>query len=72
MAIKNISFTGETPPHLLPNPIAALKELNDWRSRNSHLRLICIETRQRVPLQPEAGDRFVEPMFDMFLVWYED
>ncbi len=72
MAIKSISFTGETPPHMLPNPIAALVELNSWRSQNPGLRLISIETVKRVPVQAEPGEKFIEPLFDLLRVWFED
>lgn len=72
MTINTKSFTGETPPHMLPNPIAALAELNAWRSQNPGLRLISIETVQRVPVLAEPGDAFIEPLFDMFRIWFED
>lgn len=72
MAINSKVFTGETPLHMLPNPITALAELNAWRSHNPDLRLISIETVQRVPVQAEPGDAFIEPLFDLFRVWFED
>ena len=72
MSINSIFFTGETPPHMLPNPIAALIELNAWRSRNPSLRLISIETVQRIPVQTDPGERFIEPQFDLLRVWFED
>lgn len=72
MPIKSIAFTGEAPPHMLANPIAALEQLNAWRKLNPNLRLISIETKERVPLRSEPGDDFIEPLFDLFLVWYED
>ena len=72
MAINSIFFTGETPPHMLPNPIAALVELNSWRSQNPGLRLISIETVGRVPVQAEPGEKFIEPLFDLLRVWFED
>jgi len=72
MAIKSKGFTGESPPHMLPNPIAALAELNAWRSQNPELRLISIETVQRTPVLAEAGEHFIEPQFDLLRVWFED
>lgn len=72
MTIKFVSFTGETPPYMLSNSIVALEQLNEWRNRNPDVRLISIETKQRVPVRSEPGDEYIEPLFDLLLVWYEE
>ena len=72
MAIKSLLFTGESPPHMLANPIAALKELNDWRSTNPAVRLISIETLQRISRDDGTDDPFTETVFDGLAVWYEE
>lgn len=71
MAIYSVFFTGETPPHMLANPIAALVQLNAWRDQNTSFKLISIETvyRQVIPTQP--SEDVSERMFDLFRVWYE-
>lgn len=72
MVIKSEAFTGGTHPHMWPNPIIAEEQMNDWRRRNPDLRLISIETRQRIPARTEPDTEFIEPMFDRLLIWYED
>lgn len=57
---------------MLSNSIVALEQLNEWRNRNPDVRLISIETKQRVPVRSEPGDEYIEPLFDLLLVWYEE
>lgn len=71
MTIDSVFFTGELPPHMLANPITAMEQLNKWRDENPDVRVISVETAQRIPLENEAGDRFTETVFDGLRVWYE-
>lgn len=71
MAINSVFFTGETPPHMLANPIAALKQLNEWRDQNPGIKLISIETVHRDLVPTKPSEEVSERMFDLFRVWYE-
>jgi len=72
MAIKSEFFTGETPPHMLANPIVAMQQLNMWRVANPMVRLINIETAQRTPVAQDPSEEFIELLFDGLRVWYEE
>lgn len=72
MAVKITCFTGTVAPTMLPSHHAALEEFNAWRNQNHQVRLIGVETVQRIPLEARLMQQYIEPSFEMFRVWYEE
>jgi hypothetical protein len=68
----NISFFGDKEPYKYPNPLLAMRELNEWRAMNADVRIINIENRGEYSAQVLSAGQAVESTFVSISVWFED
>lgn len=66
MIIHNINFDGHSNEKPWGSESVAMKNLNEWRVRNPHIRVISIETIQK------ASSNDSRLLFASFRVWYEE
>ncbi len=72
MAILNISFFGDKEPYKYPNPLVAMRELNEWRDMNPDVRIISIKNQSEYSAKVLSPGQAVESTFVSLSVWFED
>lgn len=72
MAILNITFFGDREPFKSPNPLVAMRELNEWRGSNPSVRFIGVESLSEYSAKALKPGQAVESTFVGISVWFED
>lgn len=72
MAILNITFFGDREPYKSPNPLVAMRELNEWRASNPGVLIIGVESLGEYSAQVLKPGQAVERTFVGLSVWFED